>query len=202
MRKRNFTSLEVPAKIKCGCGPSHLWKSWSNKCGSGTRDLSKSWQNSGSESRISHLCQSREFGLAIYSRALAKKPNQIFESQGRADVRKRNSTSLEVPAKIKCGSGPSHLWKSWSNKCGSGTRDLSKSWQNSGSESRISHICQSRESGSVEAKLQKSLQSRSAEAEFHIFGSQGRTEVQKRNFTPSEELAEQKCGMEFVSHHG
>ena len=39
----------------------------------------------------------------------------------RAEVPERNSTSLEVPAEMKCGSEPSHLWNSWSKKCGSGT---------------------------------------------------------------------------------
>ena len=53
---------------------------------------------------------------------------QIFDSQGRAEVRKWNFTSLEVPAEMKCGGGLSHLWKSWSKKCGSGTWDLSKSY--------------------------------------------------------------------------
>ena len=123
-------------------------------------------------------------------------------------MRKRNFTSLEVPAEMKCGSGPSHLWKSWSNKCGSGNLDLSKSWQNRSLESRISHLCQSRQSGSVEAKLQtfrspgraegrklnfvslavkvrrKNWQSRSAERNScHIMCSQGRAEMRKRNFT-------------------
>ena len=37
---------------------------------------------------------------------------QVFGSQGRAEVRKRNLTSLEVPAEMKCGSGITHLWKS------------------------------------------------------------------------------------------
>ena len=43
---------------------------------------------------------------------------QIFGSQGRAEVRERNFTSLEVPAEMKCGSGLTHIWKSWQNKCG------------------------------------------------------------------------------------
>ena len=51
-----------------------------------------------------------------------------------------------------------------------------------------------RKCGSEASDHNKSLLSRSAEAEFHIFGSQGRTELQKRNFISSEELAEQKCG--------
>ena len=35
-----------------------------------------------------------------------------------AKVQKRNCKSLEVQAEMKCGSGTSHLWKSWQNKCG------------------------------------------------------------------------------------
>ena len=34
---------------------------------------------------------------------------QIFGSQGRAEVRKRNFTSLEVLAEMKCGSGLTHI---------------------------------------------------------------------------------------------
>ena len=105
---------------------------------------------------------------------------QIFYSQGRAEVRKQNFTSLEVPAEMKCGSGPSHLWKSWSKKCRSGTWDLSKSWQNRSLESRISHICQSRQSGSVEAKLQ-------------TFRSPGRAKERKLNFKSLAIEAGRKC---------
>ena len=143
------------------------------KCGSG---ISHFWQ----------LKQGGEAELQIFS-----------DSQGRADVRKRNLTSLEVPAEMKCGSGPSHLWKSWSKKCGSGTWDLSKSWQNRSLENRISYLCQSRQSGRVEAKLQTFRSPGRTEVRklnFISFRSQGRTQVQKRNFTSSEELKEQKCG--------
>ena len=105
---------------------------------------------------------------------------QIFDSQGRAEVRKRNFTSLEVPAEMKCGSGPSHLWKSWSKKCGSGTWDLSKSWQNRSLEIRISQLCQSRQSESVEAKLQ-------------TFRCPGRAEVRKLNFISLAAKAGRKC---------
>ena len=28
VRKRNFTSLEVPAEVKCGSGLTHIWKFW------------------------------------------------------------------------------------------------------------------------------------------------------------------------------
>ena len=33
VRKRNFTSLEVPAEMKCRSCFTHIWKSWQNKCG-------------------------------------------------------------------------------------------------------------------------------------------------------------------------
>ena len=68
-----------------------VWQSW--KCGSGTLHF---WQLKQSVSGVAEL--------------------KIFGSQGRAEVRKRNFTSLEVSAEMKCGSGPSHLWTSWSNK--------------------------------------------------------------------------------------
>ena len=42
---------------------------------------------------------------------------QIFGSQGSAELRKHNFTSLKVPAEMKCGSGHTHTWKSWQNKC-------------------------------------------------------------------------------------
>ena len=42
---------------------------------------------------------------------------QIFGSQGRAEVRKRNFISFEVPAEMKRGSGVTLIWKSWQNKC-------------------------------------------------------------------------------------
>ena len=78
----------------------------------------------------------------------------------------RNCKSLEVQAEMKCGSGTSHLWKSWQNKCGK--RNFRSSDQ-------------SRQSGN-------------AGAELHIFGSQGRAEVRKRNFTFLAVNAERKCG--------
>ena len=61
------------------------------------------------------------------------------------------------------------------------------SWKNSSAERETSHLWQSRQSGSVEAKLQ-------------TFRSPGRAEVRKLN-TSLEELAEQKCGTELMSHH-
>ena len=77
-------------------------------------------------------------------------------------------------AKQKCGSVTSHLGELWQNsylavmaerKCGCGTSHF---WQ---LKPRVS-----------------------GEAVFQIFGSQGRAEVRKRNFTPLEVPAEMKCG--------
>ena len=79
-------------------------------------------------------------------------------------MQKRNCKSLEVQAEMKCGSGTSHLGSPGRTRAESGTSDL----------------CQSRESGS-------------AGAELHIFGSQGRAEVRKRNFTFLAVNAERKC---------
>ena len=111
---------------------------------------------------------------------------------------------------MKCGSGTSHLWKSWKNKCGKRNfRSLPvKAERKCGS--RTSHIWQSRQSGSAEAELHifwQSMQNESAdvelqifgskdraEAELQIFGSQGRAEVRKPNIRSLAVKAEQKCG--------
>ena len=62
------------------------------KFGSGTSHLWKSWQNK---------CGKR---------------NQIFASQGRAEVRKQNFTYLAVKAERKCRSRTSHFWQSMQNE--------------------------------------------------------------------------------------
>ena len=50
-----------------------------------------------------------ERDLSSPGRAEVRKAElQIFGSQGSAEVRKRNFTSLKVLAKMKCGSGPTH----------------------------------------------------------------------------------------------
>ena len=88
--KRNFTSWGMMGEWKSGSGTSAIWQSWPS--GSAEAELHIFWQLKQSVSGAAEL--------------------QIFGSQGRAEVRKRNFTSLEVPAEMKCGSGPSHLWKS------------------------------------------------------------------------------------------
>ena len=95
---------------------------------------------------------------------------------------------------MKCGSGTSHLWKSWQNKCGK--RNF-----------RSLPVKAERECGSRTLPIWQSRQSGSAEAELHIFGSQCRTKVRtwnfrslavkaerKRNFISLAVKAERKCG--------
>ena len=69
------------------------------KSGSGTSAIWQSWKSGSGASRLWQLKQSVSGEAEL----------QVFGSQGRAEVRKRNFTSLEVQAKMKCGSGPSHL---------------------------------------------------------------------------------------------
>ena len=125
-------------------------------------------------------------------------------------MQKRNCKSFEVQAEMKCGSGTSHLWKSWQNKCGKRNfRSLPvKAERKCGS--RASHIWQSRQSGSAEAELHifgsqcrtkvrtwnfRSLAVKNrAEAELQLFGSQGRAELRKQNIRSLAVKAEQKCG--------
>ena len=84
MWKRNYKSLEVLAKMKCGSGLIHIWKSGKTIV-KDERDLSSP---GGAQVRKAEL--------------------QIFGSQGSAEVQKRNFTSLKVPAEMKCASGLTH----------------------------------------------------------------------------------------------
>ena len=89
-------------------------------------------------------------------------------------VQKRNLRSFEVLAEQKCEKRNfASLAVKAGWKCGNEASDLTKSWL-----------------------------SGSAEAEPQIFESQCRTEVRKRNCTLLEELGEQKCGTELMSHDG
>ena len=81
------------------------------------------------------------------------------------------------PGKDEMGSGLIHIWKSWQNKCGRWTRSF-ESWSSGSTESGTSDLWQSR-------------QSRSAEAELHIFGSPGRDEMRKWTYPYLEVLVEQ-----------
>ena len=76
VRKPNFTSWGMMAEWKSGSGTSAIWQS--RKCGSGS----------------SHFWQLKQ---SVSGEA----EHQIFDSQGRVEVRKRNFTSLEFPAKMK-----------------------------------------------------------------------------------------------------
>ena len=145
-------------------------------------------------------------------RTLAVKAEQkcvhIFGNEGRSEM--WNYSSFAVKAEGKCGGRTTHSWQwrqsvsgeadlqifgsqDWAKvqkrnckslevqieiNCGSGTSHLWKSWQN---KCGASDLCQSRQSGS-------------AGAELHIFGSQGKAEVRKRNFTFLAVNAERKCG--------
>ena len=91
----------------------------------------------------------------------------------------RNCKSLEVQTEMKCGSGTSHLWKSW---------------QRGSAESGTSDICQSRQSGRAGVDLHIFGSQGSAEAELHIFGSECRTKVRTWNFRSLAVKAERKCG--------
>ena len=96
VRKRNFTSWGTMTERKNGSGTSRIWQSWQSV--SAEEELHIFWQ----------VKQSLKGEVEL----------QIFGIQGRAEVRKRNFTSLELPAEMKCGSGPSHLWKTCWNKNG------------------------------------------------------------------------------------
>ena len=107
--------------------------------------------------------------LEVLAEQVWKAELQIYASQGRAEVRKQNFTYLAVKAERKCGSGIHIFGINAERKCGSGTSDL---WQ-------------SRQSGR-------------AEADYKIFGSQGRAEVWTRSFRPLAVKTEWKCGSSTV----
>ena len=102
VQKRNCKSLEVQAGMKCGRGTSYLWKSWQNNCGKRNfRPLPvKAEQKRGS--RTSHIWQSMQNESADVEL-------QVFGSQGRAEVWKRNFRSLVVKTERKCSQA---LWQS------------------------------------------------------------------------------------------
>ena len=90
VRKRNFTSLKVPAEMKCGSG-----------------------LNPYLEVLVEQVWKMNKIFRSLDRVEVWKAELQIFGSQDRAEVRKRNFTSLEVPAEMKCESGLTHIWKSW-----------------------------------------------------------------------------------------
>ena len=89
--------------------------------------------------------------LEVLAEQVRKAELQIFGSKGRAEVRMRKRNFTFLAVNAE-------------RKCGRGTSDL----------------CQSRQSGNVEA-------------EHQVFGSQGRAEVWKRNFRSLAVKTERKC---------
>ena len=94
---------------------------------------------------------------------------------------------------MKCGSGTSHLWKSWQNKCGKRNfRSLPvKAERKCGS--RTSHFWESMQNESADVELQIFGSKDKAESEHQVFGSQSRPEVWKRNFRSLAVKTERKC---------
>ena len=132
-RKRNFRSLAIKAAQKCGSATSQLWKSrqrWNAEVdlpmlGSpgrtrvkDERDLSKSWPSGSTENGI-----------------------QIFGSQGRAEVRKRNFTSLKSRQSWNA-EVDLPIFGSPGRTSGKEERDLSKSWPSGSTESGTSDLWQ------------------------------------------------------------
>ena len=87
--EQNFTSFEAPAEMKSGSGHPYL------------------------KVLTEQVWKMNDIFRSPGRAEVWKGELQIFGSQGRAEVRKRNFTSLEVPAEMKCGSGITHIWKSW-----------------------------------------------------------------------------------------
>ena len=77
------------------------------------RDEMRKWTYPYSEVLAEQVWKMNEIFWSPDRAELRKAELQIFGSQGRAPVRKRNFTSLEVPAEMKCGSGHTYIWKSW-----------------------------------------------------------------------------------------
>ena len=180
--KRNFRSLEVLAKMKCGSGLIRNWKSWQNKCGRWTRSF-ESWPSGSTESGTSDLWHSRQ-------RRTGEAQLHIFESPGRDEMRKWTYPYLEVLVEQVRKKNEIEFFRS------PGQAEVRKAeLPIFGSKVRAELRNRSFRPLKVLAE-----QNWCAEAEFHIVGSQGRTEVQKQNFTSYKELAEQKCGTDSMSH--
>ena len=105
---------------------------------------------------------------------------QIFGSQDRAKVQEWNCKSLEVQAKMKCGSGTTSL------------EVLAEQVRKASSD-----LCQSRQSGSAEAELH--IFGSQGTAEFHIFGSQCRTKMRTWNFRSLEVKTERKLNFRSLA---
>ena len=102
---------------------------------------------------------------------------QNFGSQGKAEVRKCNFTSLKVPAEMKCGSVLTHTWTSWQNKCGRRTRSFEVMTERKYGKRNFKSLAVKAEQKceSVTSYLWKSRQRGNAEVDISISGSPGRT---------------------------
>ena len=130
-------------------------------------------------------------------------------------MQKRICKSLEVQAEMKCGSGTSHLWKSWKNKCGKWNFRVFPVKAERKQNFRYLAVKAERKCGSAEAELHifwQSMQNENADVELQIFGSkdraeavlqifgsQDRADVRKRNIRSLAVKAQQKCGS-GISH--
>ena len=94
VRKQNFTYLAVNAERKCGSKTLHFWQSMQNE----SADVEL--QIFGSKDRV-------EAELQIFGSQ--GRVDQVFGSQGRAEVWKRNFRSLAVKTEQKCGSSTADL---------------------------------------------------------------------------------------------
>ena len=80
-------------------------------------------------------------------------------------MQKRNCKSLEVQAEMKCGSGTSHLWKSWQNKCGK--RNFASQGRAEVPKQNFTYLAvkAGRKGGSGTSHFWKSMQNESADVE-------------------------------------
>ena len=154
------------------------------KCDSGTTDLLHSRQKRCAKAELP------TFGNE--SRVLVEKPS--FRSL--AVKIERDGRSETANLWMKCGSGTSHLRKSWQNKWGSVTWDLSKYWQSEVQKAEL-QIFASQGRAEVRKQNLRCLTVntvRKCGTQLHIFCSQGRAKVRQRNVTFLAVKAEQKCG--------
>ena len=208
LRKQSFGPFKVLAERKCGSWTSYRWQLRQSRSveaelhilWSPGRDEMRKWTYPYLEVLAEHVRKMNEIFRSPGWAVVRKAELQIFGSQGRAKVLKRNFTSLKVPSDIKCGNEHTRIWKSWQNKCGRWTKsfEVLGEWKNGKRNFRF-----------LAVKTERNCAS-----EVQTFKSPGRAEVQKlnfrslaakvgrkRNFTSYEELAEQRCGTDFMSHH-
>ena len=181
MRKRSFISLRMKAERKCERSRN-----------------SYLWQSRQSERSVAELRRQSVSGEAELP---------IFGSQGRAQVRKRNFTSLGVQAEMTCGSGTSNSLKVLTEKVRKrNLRSLEvlaerrAELQIFASQGRADVPKLNLRSLAVNAgrkcgtELHIFSSQDRAETELQFFGSQGRAEVWDRNFRSLAVKTKQKCG--------